>query len=781
MDYVSVRRVCLAAAVGLYLSAPPFSMAAQGPSAEDYARAEKFISYNVAPLVLNATGPARWLPDGRFWYRRTTVGGSEFVLVDPVRHAQTAAFDHAVLAAALSTAAAERVDAARLPFDTFEMSDVAGIIFEAYSQRWSCDLRDARCSKRGPIDSNGAQSPDKRRVAYIRDYNLWVRDVATGEESQLTTVGAKDFGYATDNAGWIHSDRAIVSWSPDSKRIATYQQDQRGVGDMYLVSTRLGHPELESWKYAMPGDEVVPTIQRVIIDVATGNVLRLKMPPDQRRTAHCWDLKCRNGKAADLQWSDDGRRLAFVSMSRDHKQVKVCVADVVSGVVRDVLKEQVASYYHAATGWAEDAENWRFLSASNEIIWFSQRDDWGHLYLYDALSGKLKRQISSGKWNVIALMGVDEKRRTLYVLGAGREVGRDPYFAHLYSLAMDGGAPMLMAPSGDHFVDRYSKPDVPPTTVLRDRQGKLIRVLERADISRLLGTGWRSPVPITMKGRDGKTDAYGLMYKPSNFDAGRKYPIVNSIYPGPQIGSVGPRTFNSGGFLGDEQSLAELGFIVVQIDGMGTSMRSKTFQDTYYGNMGDNTLPDQIAGMQELAQRHAWIDLNRAGIYGISEGGFGAADGMFRYPDFFKVGISMSGVHDIRAYEGDWGEEFTGLLVRNPDGTSNYDSAANTLIARNLKGHLLLMHGTLDDNVPPYLTFLVINALMEANKDFDLLILPNQRHAPVGVAAAYAARRRWDYFVRHLLEAEPPHGFELHPASDDALKSRERANSVAEF
>lgn len=274
-------------------------------------------------------------------------------------------------------------------------------------------------------------------------------------------------------------------------------------------------------------------------------------------------------------------------MSRDHNQVKVCIANAVTGAVRDVLKEQAATYYHAATGWAEDAENWRYLSGSHEIIWFSQRDDWGHLYLYNAVSGKLKRQISSGAWSVIALMGVDERHRALYVLGAGREAGRDPYFVHLYKLAFDGGVPRLltpedathvisMAPSGEYFVDRYSRPEVSPTTVLRDRDGKLVKLLEKADITRLLATGWRPPVPITVKGRDGRTDVYGLMYKPSNFDAARKYPIVNSIYPGPQIGSVGPRTFAHAGFLEDEQSLAELGFVVVQIDGMGTSMRSKT-------------------------------------------------------------------------------------------------------------------------------------------------------------------------------------------------------------
>jgi dipeptidyl-peptidase-4 len=275
-----------------------------------------------------------------------------------------------------------------------------------------------------------------------------------------------------------------------------------------------------------------------------------------------------------------------------------------------------------------------------------------------------------------------------------------------------------------------------------------------------VASGWKPPIEVTVKGRDGQTDVYGLMFVPTNLDPTKKYPIINHIYPGPQAGSVGSRNFSA--VRGDTQALAELGFIVVEFDGMGNPTRSKAFHDAYYGNMGDNTLPDQIAGMKQLAAKYPYIDLDRVGIYGHSGGGFATADAMFRYPDFFKVGIAESGNHDNRVYEDDWGERYQGLLTKNADGTTNYDDQANENIAKNLKGHLLLAHGTMDNNVPPNNTLLVVDALIKANKDFDLIMIPNKPHG-YGDAAQYMTRRRWDYFVRWLLNAEPPKNYELKP------------------
>lgn len=741
-------------------------------TAADYARAEKFMSYNTAPLVLHGSVRPAWLPGDRFWYRNATAEGSEFVLVDPGRGTRGPAFDHAGVARALSRAAGTSYEASRLPFERFEFSeDERAISFELQGRSWTCDVDGKNCSEskgagRGAAGRSEELSPDGKRAVFIRDWNLWVREIATGKETRITADGVPDFGYATDNAGWRRSDRPIVLWSPDSRKIATYQQDQRQVGEMYLVDTRVGHPRLQAWKYPLPGDEIVTMIQRVVIDLDGPKTIRLQMEPDQHRSSLCDDLVCRGSEWADVQWHPDGSQLAFVSTSRDHKQERLRVADAATGAVRDVLEETVATFYESGNGRV----NWRYLPASREVIWFSERDDWGHLYLYDLETGRLKNRITSGEWNVTQLLRVDELNRVLYFLAVGREKGRDPYFSHFYRIGFDGRDLRLLtpedanheislSPSGRYFVDSYSRPDVPPVSVLRDAEGRIVRTLERADISRLVAAGWKPPIPFTVKARDGVTDLYGLMYRPTNFDPARKYPIINHIYPGPQTGSVGSRSFAPS--RGDAQALAELGFVVVEIDGMGTPWRSKKFHEAYYGDMGDNTLPDQVAGMKELAQRHPWIDIERAGIYGHSGGGYAAAGAMFRYPDFFKVGVSQAGNHDNRCYEDDWGEKWQGLLRRNPDGTDNYESQANQNFAKNLKGKLLLAHGTMDSNVPPYNTLLVVDALIKANKDFDLLLLPNRGHGFGN--EPYMVRRRWDYFVRHLLGAEPPAGYELRP------------------
>ncbi len=314
-----------------------------------------------------------------------------------------------------------------------------------------------------------------------------------------------------------------------------------------------------------------------------------------------------------------------------------------------------------------------------------------------------------------------------------------------------------LSPSGRYVVDGRSTPDSPPLTVLRDAAGRVRLELEDADVTRLVAAGWKPPIPFTVKARDGVTDLYGLMYRPTDFDPSRKYPIINNIYPGPQSGSVGSRSFSAA--RGDAQALAELGFIVVELDAMGTPMRSKSFHEAYYGDMGDNGLPDQVAGIRQLAERHPWIDLDRVGIYGHSGGGFASTDAILRYPDFYKVAVSQAGNHDNRNYEDDWGEKWQGLLEAYPDGTTNYDNQANQLLAENLKGKLLIAHGTMDDNVPPYNTLLVVDALIAANKDFDLILFPNRGHGFGN--EPYMMRRRWDYFVRHLLGAEPPREYEF--------------------
>ena len=792
--------------------------AAQQPvvlTAADYARAESLMAYKTAPLIDHAVDRVVWLkntgaPAGgdRFWYRDTANGNTTFMLIDAVRATKAPAFDHAQMAAALNTAGIRNANATNLPITDLEFAGTGTLIVSVRGDRYSCELATAYTCTRQQIpparqqtQANGQPpsgvsatatggnagmstnpvavaparpgrdeavvSPDGKRAVFIRNWNLWVRDVTTGEEKQLTTDGVINYGYATDNAGWTHSNRAIAVWSPDSKMVATFQQDQRKTGMMYLVSTNVGHPTLDAWPYPLPGDKDVNMIERVVIDTDSGKVTRLKTPPDQHRSSLCDDISCRGGGWDDVQWAADARTIAFLSTSRDHRSEDLKMADVATGDVRPVFNETVPTFFESGNGRV----NWRYLSKRNEILWFSERSNWGHLYLYDAGTGKLKRALTEGDWNVTQVLRVDEKTGDIFFDGVGREKGWDPYYSGIYRVNMDGktantGLRLLtpepsnhaatMSDDGKYLVDVYSTPQTPPVAVLRDAEGKRITEIATADISRLKATGWQAPVGFTVKARDGKTDLYGLMFKPSNFDATKKYPIVNYIYPGPQTGSVGSRNFSAS--RGDSPALAELGFIVVSIDGMGTPWRSKKFHEAYFGDMGDNTLPDQVGGMKQLAAQNPWIDLTRVGVCGHSGGGYATADAMFRYPDFFKVGWSESGNHDNRNYEDDWAEKWIGL-----DDAVNkkaYDDQANENIAKNLKGKLMLVHGTMDDNVPPTNTLLVVDALMKAGKDFDLLMIPNAHHGYAD-AALYIARRRWDYFVTNLMGGTPPREYKL--------------------
>ncbi len=747
-------------------------------TATDYENAERFLSYNTAPLVDNGPVNPNWLPGDLFWFRNLNSKGSEFILVNPAKKTVAPAFDHQKLASGINAATGKTFTDSNLPFQSFSFVDNnTAITFKVDEKLWKCDLKTylvtadttkqlapgpKRIGRRIRPDAE-VVSPDGSKAAFIRKYNLWVKDVKTGALTQLTTDGIKDFGYATDNAGWKSSDAPILSWSPDSKKIATFKQDQRNASNMYLVSTNVGEPKLKEWKYPLPGDKEIITIQRVIINVDTPKVITLQIPADPHRATLSDDIAS-SGTFDDVNWSADGTKLAFVSTSRDHKQEKIRIADTKTGAVSDIFQETVATQYESGQGTI----NWTYLDKTNEIIWYSERDNWGHLYLYDATTGKLKNQITTGNWVVTNLVMVDEKKRELYFIADGNEP-ENPYFSQLYKIGFDGKHLTLLTPEkGNHnvsispskkyFVDNYSQPDVPTVSVLRDLNGKLITNIQKTDITRLQAAEWKATTPFSVKAHDGKTDIYGLLFTPTNLDPTKKYPIIDYIYPGPQGGSVGSWSFSAS--RGDNQALAELGFIVIAVEGTSNPLRSKSYHDMSYGNMAENTLPDQIAAIRQLAQKYAYIDTNKVGIWGHSGGGFATASAMFRYPDFFKVGISESGNHDNRNYEDDWGERYNGLVAN-----SNYEAQANQVYAKNLKGKLLLAHGLMDDNVPPQNTFLVIDALEKANKDYDLIVFPNSAHG-YGPFSYYMMRRRWDYFVKNLLNAEAPKEYTLSPKAD---------------
>jgi dipeptidyl aminopeptidase/acylaminoacyl peptidase len=759
------RYLLFASAFSLALSAN--AQQSGSLTAKDYEHAESFLSYNTEPLVEHGAVRPNWVGTDRFWYLSNSGSGKTFFLVDPIKNSRTPAFDQAKLAADLSRISGTSYTGDPLPFQTLNYSaDGSTISFLVKGQRYAYDLKSQQLTKdTGNTDFDNSAvkpvlkrgnlevlSPDGKSAAFIRDYNLWVRDLESKKETQLTTDGIKDFGYATDNAGWKHSEGPILRWSPDSKKIATFQQDQRNVSDMYLVSTNVGKPTLQAWKYPLPGDKDIVTIQRVIVNVEEPKVIRLQVAADPHRASLSDDISS-SGTFDDVDWKADGSELAFLSTSRDHKQERFRIADAATGKVREVFEERVPTQYESGQG----AINWRYLPKSKEVIWYSERDNWGHLYLYDAVTGKLKNQITKGDWVVTQLLKVDEKNRVLYFLAGGREAG-NPYFSHLYKIGFDGknlsslspeegNHQISISPSGNYFVDSYSKPNVAPISVLRNMNGTLINTLEKADVSKLIAKGWKAPIPVALKAHDGKTDIYGLVFTPTKMDPKKRYPVVDYIYPGPQGGSVGSWSFSAS--RGDNQALAELGFIVVAIEGTSNPLRSKSFHDMSYGDMSTNTLPDQITAIRQLALKYP-IDTTRVGIWGHSGGGFATAAAMFRYPDFFKVGISESGNHENRNYEDDWAERYDGLVAN-----SNYEVQANQNYAKNLKGKLMLAHGMMDDNVPPSNTMLVVDALIKANKNFDLVVFPNSPHG-YGAYGPYMMRRRWDYFVKNLLNAEAP-------------------------
>jgi dipeptidyl-peptidase 4 len=700
-----------------------YAQHADSLTAKDYAHAESFLRYGTQPYIDNGEVNPNWLPGDKFWYKNFNPKGSEVIVVDAAK-------------GTIAPSDGNQKPGGALP------------------------------GRRG-FNEKELVSPDSSKLAFIKDYNLWVKDIKTGNLSQLTTDGVKYFGYATDNAGWKKTDNPILKWSPDSKKIATFKQDERLAGDMYLVTTNVGHPKLQSWKYPLPGDSNIITIQRVVIDVDQPKVIFIKSAPDPHRASLSDDISS-SGTFDDVQWSPDASQVAFVSTSRNHQQEKFRIADASTGEVREVFEETVPTQYESGQGTI----NWRYLPNSKEIIWYSERDNWGHLYLFDATTGKLKNQITKGDWVVTQLVKVDEKKRVLYFFADGKEPG-NPYFTYFYRIGFDGKNLTLltpdkgnhtikMSPSENYFVDNYSQPDVPGVSLLKNIDGKTILTLEKTDISRLVATGWKPPIPFSVKAHDGTTDLYGLMYTPTQMDPSKKYPIINYIYPGPQGGSVGYWGFSAS--RNDNQSLAELGFIVVQIEGSSNPLRSKSYHDMSYGHMAENTLPDQVGGIRQLAQRFSYIDTNKVGIWGHSGGGFATACAMFTYPDFFKVGISESGNHDNRNYEDDWGERYIGLLTGDA-GNSNYTAQANQVYAKNLKGKLMLAHGLMDDNVPPSNTLLVVEALEKANKDYDLVVFPNSAHG-YGLYSFYMMRRRWDYFVKNLLGKIPPKEYKLEPKLD---------------
>ena len=745
-----------------------------------YERAERMLPWNAELLLPSLTLDVQWSESGeRCWYETKTGDGRRFYRVEVTSGEKREAFDIDRLARGLTIASGTPYSATRLPLiDVRLEGDGSSVEFDADGQRWSCDLATYTCEQAPTNEeptNDVVRSPDGRWEASIRDHNLWLRSIETGEERAITTDGTAERSYGSGLPSPLASARLddpappAVIWSPDSSRLVTIRIDSGDALKFHLVQSvpldGATRPELHSYAYPLPGDEQVPLASFIAYDLASGESRDLSIDPVQLlyygsplSDGWCW-------------WAEDNRHFFLVQRDRGYKRNRLIRADTDSGEAVDVIDDASSVAIDVGLSWGAPVA--QTMLDDTYAIWYSQADGWGHLYLHEASRGELVRQLTAGPYEVAEICHIDEQARHIYFLAIGREAGRDPYYHHLYSVELDGGEPVLLtpedadhrvsfSPDGKHFIDSYSTVDSPPVHELRTADGALIAEFEWADIEALLATGYRSPQRFRAKARDGVTDVYGVLLRPSHLDPAESYPVIDYIYGGPQVNQAPVSFADAARGRGDgfwhAQAIAELGFVVVMVDGLGMPGRSKAYHDVSYRDLGDGGIADHISAIRQLGDRYAYLDLERVGIFGHSAGGYASAQAIFSFPDFYKVCVSSAGNHDHRLDKASWVERYMGFEVED-----HYREQANQTIAHQLEGKLLLIHGEMDENVHVASTLVVVDALIEANKDFDLLIMPNRTHACGN--DPYFIRRRWDYFVRHLLGVEPPDGYRIAPDS----------------
>ncbi|MFD9410708.1 DPP IV N-terminal domain-containing protein [Streptomyces sp. NPDC059989] len=735
---------------------------------QDYQAAEQLLRRPARPgeLVTGDKVRPQWIDGGaRFLYAVSNGVGRRFVRVDPAAGTREPAFDHARLATALAAASGQQVDPEALPFMAIELAGNA-VEFAALGEYWRCRLDDYTCERAeftppgNPLD---VLSPDQKTAVSQRGHDLWARSLSDGREWPLTTDGEPDHRYgsgpdSTSNAtllrkiGLPHLPPA-VAWSPDSTKVLAHRTDERGVRQTHLVEARPADgsaPRPHTQRYAYAGDENLPQAELVVLDVAAGTVVRaqtepLLMPQLSPITAKwAW-------------WAPDGSAVYYLARPRDLRTLTLHRLDPATGEVTTLLSETGTTRVEP-NQWLYEPPIVRILA--DEVLWYSQRDGWGHLYRYDLRTGALLGQVTSGPWAVRQILHVDEADRTVYFTASGL-VEEDPYRRTVCRARLDGsGFTRITEDDLDHvitlpdhqeyFIDSASTVDTPPVTTVRDWSGQVLVELERADIGKLTATGWTPPERFRVKAADGVTDIYGILYHPRGFDPARRYPVVDNLYPGPQVTRVAP-CFDPGGMGLDAEPLAALGFAVVALDGRGTPGRSKSFHDASYGHLADaGNLADHVAALRQLAETRPWMDLDRVGAFGHSGGGFAAARAMLDFPEVYKAAAALSGSHDARHFNAGFVETYDGA-----DDPEAWARTSNVDRAHRLAGKLLLIHGEMDDQVHPDHTLRLADRLIAAGKDFELLIVPGAEHTFID-CLAYVRTRCWDFLVRELMGTQPP-------------------------
>ncbi len=729
------------------------AVSAQGTLA-DYERADA-LQAKFQAAVINMPGAPNWIGrSNRFWYSRTLRDGSEIIRVDADTLEQRPAFDHERMAASLSAASGQKFTAIKLPLggqaNLVFTDDEQKITFTAASSRWECQLSDYKCTRLGPASPVQGfntppqlrtpvtpqpdvpkPSPDGQWEAFIRNYNIVIRSQDRKKEVALSFDGSEDNYYSHNS----------MVWSPDSRKIAAYRIKPGYKRKIHFVESSPAdqmQPKYWSIDYAKPGD-TVDFEQPVLFLIETKQQIQV----DGTLFQNPYDMSA-------LVWRRDSRAFTFEYNQRGHQVFRVIEVDAATGQARPLIEELPKTFFcYSGKRYRMDIDD------GKEAIWMSERDGWNHLYLYDS-SGKVKNQITQGAWVVRGVDRVDEPKRQIYFRASGMTAGIDPYFVHYYRVNFDGtGLTPLTEGDANHnvsysqdmkfYVDRWSRVDLPTVSQLRSvADGKVLMELGKTDITELVKAGWRSPEVFSAKGRDGVTDIWGVIIRPTNFDPKKTYPVIENIYAGPQDSFVPKQFIPYSGM----QAQAELGFIVVQIDGMGTSNRSKAFHDVAWKNLGDAGFPDRILWHKAVAAKYRYYDITRVGVYGNSAGGQNALGALLFHPEFYKAAVSSAGCHDNRMDKIWWNEQWMGWPL-GPE----YAASSNVDNAYRLQGALLLSVGETDPNVDPASTMQVVNALVKAKKTFDLIVLPGAGH---GAGGDYGERKRFDFFVHHLLGVEPP-------------------------